>query len=341
MNIVYLIGNGFDQNLGLKTSYREFYDYYLVQPSSSPEVLKFKNVLSQRKQDHLWKDLELALGTISTEFDNADTFQRVLLDISDHLRAYIQNESKRLYIKEGAKEKLCEDLSNIGKDLLPATKSQLKRFEASFGNRSRTINIITFNYTNSLEWILSDCVGGNIAHKGSPYTATLNNILHIHGHCDNTILLGVNDESQIGNETMRNSRNLLHMFIKPNANRSIGSNIDVECFQLLKNANLICTFGLSFGETDRVWWDFIRKTIKETNLARVVIYDYVKDLNFSNNREMLREQYRDEARRRLLNNQAEDMHNKIFCETNLDIFNLKNYIEIDNSRDIITHALVG
>ena len=29
MKVVYLIGNGFDLNLGLKTSYSDFYTYYL------------------------------------------------------------------------------------------------------------------------------------------------------------------------------------------------------------------------------------------------------------------------------------------------------------------------
>ena len=28
MKVVYLIGNGFDLNLGLKTSYSDFYTYY-------------------------------------------------------------------------------------------------------------------------------------------------------------------------------------------------------------------------------------------------------------------------------------------------------------------------
>lgn len=30
MNITFLIGNGFDINLGLKTRYVDFYDFYLV-----------------------------------------------------------------------------------------------------------------------------------------------------------------------------------------------------------------------------------------------------------------------------------------------------------------------
>ena len=43
MKIVYLIGNGFDLNLGLKTSYRDFYKKYIKQKSNSEIVENFKN----------------------------------------------------------------------------------------------------------------------------------------------------------------------------------------------------------------------------------------------------------------------------------------------------------
>ena len=38
MNIVFLIGNGFDLNLGLKTRYRNFYDYYVALPKKNGAV---------------------------------------------------------------------------------------------------------------------------------------------------------------------------------------------------------------------------------------------------------------------------------------------------------------
>ena len=43
MEIAYLIGNGFDLNLGLKTRYDDFYDYYIDNHTTSiKSVLKFK-----------------------------------------------------------------------------------------------------------------------------------------------------------------------------------------------------------------------------------------------------------------------------------------------------------
>lgn len=84
MNIVYLIGNGFDRNLGLKTSYQDFYQYYQQQPSSTEDILKIKQLMKNEPSE-FWSDLELALGRITTEFDDAIRFVKALQDISDNL----------------------------------------------------------------------------------------------------------------------------------------------------------------------------------------------------------------------------------------------------------------
>ena len=61
MNIVYLIGNGFDINIGLKTRYKDFYDYYLALDSSgdNEHVKKLKEHLKETlsTDDKYWSDL--------------------------------------------------------------------------------------------------------------------------------------------------------------------------------------------------------------------------------------------------------------------------------------------
>ena len=58
MNITFLIGNGFDINLGLKTRYTDFYPYYLKK--------KHDDIISKAISDNYdrWVDLELALGQL-------------------------------------------------------------------------------------------------------------------------------------------------------------------------------------------------------------------------------------------------------------------------------------
>lgn len=54
MNIVHVIGNGFDLNQGLPTSYAHFYEYYFQlrpQKSDSESVLKLREKLRDRLYD--------------------------------------------------------------------------------------------------------------------------------------------------------------------------------------------------------------------------------------------------------------------------------------------------
>ena len=44
MNVTFLIGNGFDLGIGLKTAYSDFYDIYCMpHQGDSPAVVKFKS----------------------------------------------------------------------------------------------------------------------------------------------------------------------------------------------------------------------------------------------------------------------------------------------------------
>ena len=65
MNFVYLIGNGFDINLGMETSYDKFYEFYEQQKCTSSVVEKFKSEISDDLQK--WADLEVSLGSYTKE----------------------------------------------------------------------------------------------------------------------------------------------------------------------------------------------------------------------------------------------------------------------------------
>ena len=47
MQILYIIGNGFDLNLGLETSYNHFYNYYKAVESDNINVQKLKKNISK------------------------------------------------------------------------------------------------------------------------------------------------------------------------------------------------------------------------------------------------------------------------------------------------------
>ena len=82
MNVLYLIGNGFDLRLGLPTHYADFLEYYKRQTpklgagrSQQEETIKmykerlFSEMAERKKRgEEQWKDLEIALGDFTSAF---------------------------------------------------------------------------------------------------------------------------------------------------------------------------------------------------------------------------------------------------------------------------------
>lgn len=70
MEVTFLIGNGFDLNLGLCTKYTDFYPHYIDDSrfdSDDPAVRSFKQLLRRGGDYDRWADFEAALGAHTTE----------------------------------------------------------------------------------------------------------------------------------------------------------------------------------------------------------------------------------------------------------------------------------
>lgn len=330
MNIVYLIGNGFDRNLGLKTSYKDFYNYYINQESENDDIKRIKDSMAEQESD-LWSDLEIALGKITDKFDNSTSYIDVLRDISDNLRAYVKKESDQLHIESSAKDKLQSYLCSPFGSLTPETN---RLAEEHFNSQSREIwnvDIITFNYTDVIEKILGDFVNKKIGIHHNSYEVKLRSIRHIHGTCDSSIIVGVNDTTQISNEIFKSDIDLLDWLVKPNTQECRSDGVERICKALINNANLICIFGMSFGDTDKLWWQCIKNRISANPAVRVVIYEYANRISFQNNRVADRGRYRRGAKRKLLSTMYESLESRVFCDINTDMFNLKDFTKRDGS----------
>ena len=90
------------------------------------------------------------------------------------------------------------------------------------------------------------------------------------------MVLGVNDISQIVNEDFRENQDILETLVKPTCNQVQKHEIDTKCKRLISNANLICLFGSSIGDTDNVWWELIGQRLRESN-CRLIIFYYTED----------------------------------------------------------------
>lgn len=67
--VLWIIGNGFDKNLGLKTGYRSFLLNKYFAPGETneyrDELVRRLDTFDPKSQSDLWSDLERLLGEVS------------------------------------------------------------------------------------------------------------------------------------------------------------------------------------------------------------------------------------------------------------------------------------
>ncbi len=280
MNFLYLIGNGFDVNLKIRTDYQSFYNYYLAQ-NSTENVVKLVKEDMKKNRYAQWSDLELGLGKFTSQLKDINELRTVYYDINILLKSYL-TEIYNKRIAELDKQDLTTSLINYlihpDKVFNARAKKSIKNFFITYANSNDVIDIITFNYTYTIEHLLklkptpsSLVLGKNI--KSLPIK--FGNINHIHGKLsDNDLILGVNDVSQIANEDFRSMEMASFLMVKPSITEERGDLLDDNCERLITYANLIALFGLSIGETDNKWWDIISRRMRSEVHCIVLYYAY-------------------------------------------------------------------
>ena len=275
MRIAYLIGNGFDLNLGLKTSYKDFYEYYLKLNSDNDHVLEFKKELSKNMEN--WSDLERELGEYSTKFSyyESDAFISLLDDIQDALVDYLK-------IQQDLYEPLIADINKVYDDifcpekyLTEKEKDYIEMFKKTFNEDLCEVDVIVFNYTNTFEkivnWSGRDIIMGIHGGTKKKFQCIFKNLEHIHGTVDKDMLMGVNDLGQISNKNFEKNQDVIDALVKPMMNKLTGSYREEKCENAILKADIICIFGMSLGITDRKWWELINQRMV-TGKAVTIIF---------------------------------------------------------------------
>lgn len=280
MNIVYLIGNGFDINIGLKTRYKDFYDYYLsFNPTSDNEqVKKLKSHLKEKlsTDDKYWSDLEIALGNYTTNFSSLEEMELAYNNLNDKFRDFIiAVDEDKLDLSKFNIEKLKKSLAHPENCFCRAEKESLRKFYANWKNSDCDVKLISFNYTSTVEQLLNyhaSQVRLDIWPLNTNCKVNLSQIIHIHGN-SNIPLIGLNDKSQIANPELREMVEVQEYLIKPLLNNMQGHRIESDSLQAIKSADVICVYGLSLGRTDADWWNAIAQTLLSKE-SRLIFYAY-------------------------------------------------------------------
>ncbi len=333
MNVLYLIGNGFDVNAGMKTRYSDFYDYYLNSNNDeNPLISEVKKSINQYLNNKEfskinWSDLEIAFGKYCENFNSKEDFDTVYKDLVLSLSKYLQTQEKAYLIPEKCKTIFINDLCSPFKYISEVDREYFNTYLNSFTSFLK-VNIITYNYTNSIENILqwkgsSLYVGTKLNHG----QVQIDNIQHIHGYTNKRMVLGVNDESQVNNSELLKNQYFKNAIIKKDCNNAQKTLHVKICKNLILEANIICMFGLSLGETDKDWWSFIIENIEKKNIKLIIFAHSEQEVNgiFSYEQAEISDKiiYRFLSMSNLNNDAKERVRKNIYVAINANIFNFK------------------
>lgn len=276
MNILYLIGNGFDLAQGLQTSYQHFYEYLKTQTAkNSVSELMLKEIQGPDKP--LWSDMELALGTFTQKVTDKSLLEDFYYDLCDKLKTYLISQDESYTPKDEIKDKYIRDLVRPDMYLNERDRLSFRNLFKQF-NDTRHINIVSFNYTRVFDKVI-DTNNPQLKLPATGHSYTLHSIVNIHGRLNTPyMLMGVNDESQIKNTAFAQDEDVWDYLVKPRSNFEIGSLIDDNAEMTIMASNLIVTMGLSFGETDAKWWKHIGARLKNGGNIMILLFVYIKDL---------------------------------------------------------------
>ena len=226
--IVLIIGNGFDLDLGLKTSYRDFIASKALEKYRSNPVIQ---ELINRTHIERWIDIELFFRVEATTSPSFGTMEETL-------NAYdLTRVALREYILHLPYDQLDEN---------SMAKYMLSTLLGKVGSKNSQLSIYNFNYTD----LSCICDSLNVRQPA--------NMQQLHGCAhDDSIIFGFDDMAELlydEYETM----------LKSHSTHYASSNIENDLMQ----ARNIIIFGHSLGETDCNYFEYFFNTCAEQRVEQ-------------------------------------------------------------------------
>lgn len=333
MNITFLIGNGFDLNLNLKTRYSDFYKYYIAH---DPDDLLSKSI---RNDFEMWSDLEVGLGAFLEGIDESqiEEFLDSKSRLEKLLAEYLSIESQRIIIKDEKTlgEEFKKKVLNFFADFNAVEKDHYHQVIAAT-KESIYYNFITFNYTNTLDDIVSaaqkSCKPfGNHTTSSAGYNDSVALPHHIHGKLSEDLILGLDNIEQILNDKLKNNPKLTNYIIKSSVNTALGEKKIEKAKEIIDKSKYICLFGLSIGDTDGMWWKYIIQWLKKDGNNRLVIFVNESSVVQLSGQEKIR--FRDAKREMMfersqcaITETIQQLQDRIIIAPNSKIFTMENLL---------------
>lgn len=268
--VTFIIGNGFDIGLGMKTRYSDIYDGYVKTPPASSVIQKFKEDLSQRTLYDKWSDFEMGMAEYAKTLASEDELVECVRDFKGYMVQHLRAENQRL--TDLIRDKV------YAEHLVQELDRSFDRFHESFAPNITTLlgqliggsfpehNVITFNYTSVLEELY--------AIKAWKQKITEKAPLHIHGSLDRDVVLGVDNLDQLQNTAYSISRKGKRAFVKTLFNEQYDTARVSAAQKMISESTIICTYGFSLGESDKTWVNMIVDWLQSDSSHHLVVFQY-------------------------------------------------------------------
>lgn len=283
MNITFLIGNGFDLNLGLNTTYSDFVYEYKSTDSSNQNIENFKKHIDEHEE--LWSNAELELGQYTNEFNKgeANKLSECHSDFCQHLVNYLKREEDRVDFEEHTSEIISaiSKIEEIADCFNSQEKKTIENVFTKYIGENRYFKFVNFNYTTTLDKCIDIACNNPETLKshtyGTKYKHQITDNIHVHGTLDKEMVFAVNDETQIAKldvfdceygEIYKNS------FIKKKANDSYGENTDSIAYNIINSSTIIYVYGMSIGDTDKMWWDRVCNWLSSSTDRHLIVHKF-------------------------------------------------------------------
>lgn len=282
MKVTFLIGNGFDIGIGMRSKFSDYFPVYISQSKNKKISLKGLADHIAQNEDN-WSYFERQLGHYTNEFilETQKIFVDQVKDFEKGFMVYLKGQEKKLSFENNqmiAHRMIDALLTFYSDNNLPRQSVQdISKIYSILSKENITYNFINFNYTSVLKKCL-DTIPQKIVCKrkisNNEYVDKIGQIVYVHGCSDKYPIMGVNDASQISNKELATDDRFVRYIVKPVLNQCLRQNNDTDADKLIEESTIICIYGMSLGETDKQWWNKILVWLHNNPNRQLIIFDY-------------------------------------------------------------------
>ena len=338
MAVTFLIGNGFDLHMGMKTRYIDVYEGYIESKSKSDCIAKFKDLLKEDAPNEFtnWADFEQKMGESTDKFSSEQDFVDCVRDFKEYLAKHLENEEKSFLkrIKPGMRNAISNEMKRSLTGYYSSLINKDKGIIKELTYLKQDYNFITYNYTSVLDRLLSLV---ELNDYESSYIA-IEKPKYLHGKLDLGIVLGVDNEEQLEKNCSYNyTQRIKRSFVKPYFNELYDPDKVKDIYDTLYSSDVICVYGLSFGASDLMWVEAIIEWLKLSTYHHLVYFNYSnKEYNLWHKDLMMdiEDDFKDELLSRINyanHDNINDLFDQVHIPVGFDIFNIENII-IENEK---------